>query len=238
MPAVAFDHFNLRAGRDLVERLRDFYVDVVGLRVGARPPFDFHGYWLYIGDNMRKSLDQLVQRPYYFAVVDEVDNILIDEARTPLIISGFPTESFQEVYLSCAKVAPMLERGQDKEDEDCDYWVDEKGHSILLTERGQDRAEQLLGVTDLFDLHFNYHHHVVQALKAKELYKLDVNYVIRPNEEGKMEAVIVDEFTGRMMQGRRWSDGLHQAVEAKEGIPIQEETLTYASITYQNLFRL
>ncbi|MBX9950685.1 MAG: preprotein translocase subunit SecA [Candidatus Obscuribacterales bacterium] len=192
----------------------------------------------YLRDNMRKSLDQLVQRPYYFAVVDEVDNILIDEARTPLIISGFPTESFQEVYLSCAKVAPMLERGQDKEDEDCDYWVDEKGHSILLTERGQDRAEQFLGVTDLFDMHFNYHHHVVQALKAKELYKLDVNYVIRPNEEGKMEAVIVDEFTGRMMQGRRWSDGLHQAVEAKEGIPIQEETLTYASITYQNLFRL
>lgn len=192
----------------------------------------------YLRDNMRKSLDQLVQRPYYFAVVDEVDNILIDEARTPLIISGFPTESFQDVYLSCAKVAPMLERGKDKEDEDCDYWVDEKGHSILLTERGQDRAEQLLGVTDLFDLHFNYHHHVVQALKAKELYKLDVNYVIRPNEEGKMEAVIVDEFTGRMMQGRRWSDGLHQAVEAKEGIPIQEETLTYASITYQNLFRL
>lgn len=192
----------------------------------------------YLRDNMRKSLDQLVQRPYYFAVVDEVDNILIDEARTPLIISGFPTESFQEVYLSCAKVAPMLEKGKDKEDEDCDYWVDEKGHSILLTERGQDRAEQLLGVTDLFDMHFNYHHHVVQALKAKELYKLDVNYVIRPNEEGKMEAVIVDEFTGRMMQGRRWSDGLHQAVEAKEGIPIQEETLTYASITYQNLFRL
>jgi len=192
----------------------------------------------YLRDNMRKSIDQLVQRPYYFAVVDEVDNILIDEARTPLIISGFPTESFQDVYVACAKVAPMLERGQDKEDEDCDYWVDEKGHNILLTERGQDRAEQMLGVTDLFDLHFNYHHHIVQALKAKELYKLDVNYVIKPNEEGKMEAVIVDEFTGRMMQGRRWSDGLHQAVEAKEGIPIQEETLTYASITYQNLFRL
>jgi preprotein translocase subunit SecA len=192
----------------------------------------------YLRDNMRKSIDQLVQRPYYFAVVDEVDNILIDEARTPLIISGFPTESFQDVYLACSKVAPLLERGLDKEDEDCDYWVDEKGHNILLTERGQDRAEQLLDVADLFDLHFNYHHHLVQALKAKELYKLDVNYVIRPNEEGKMEAVIVDEFTGRMMQGRRWSDGLHQAVEAKEGIPIQEETLTYASITYQNLFRL
>lgn len=192
----------------------------------------------YLRDNMRKSLDQLVQRPYYFAVVDEVDNILIDEARTPLIISGFPTESFTDLYVSMSKVAPLLEKGKDKEDEDCDYWVDEKGHNILLTERGQDRAEEILGVSDLFDMHYNYHHHLVQALKAKELYKLDVNYVIKPNEEGKMEAVIVDEFTGRMMQGRRWSDGLHQAVEAKEGVPIQEETLTYASITYQNLFRL
>lgn len=192
----------------------------------------------YLRDNMRKSLDQLVQRPYYFSVVDEVDNILIDEARTPLIISGFPTESFTDLYVSMSKVAPQLEKGADKEDEDCDYWVDEKGHNILLTERGQDRAEEILGVSDLFDMHYNYHHHLVQALKAKELYKLDVNYVIKPNEEGKLEAVIVDEFTGRMMQGRRWSDGLHQAVEAKEGVPIQEETLTYASITYQNLFRL
>ncbi|HEY9786226.1 MAG TPA: DEAD/DEAH box helicase [Candidatus Obscuribacterales bacterium] len=192
----------------------------------------------YLRDNMRKSLDQLVQRPYYYAIVDEVDNILIDEARTPLIISGFPTESFTEIYLKMAQLAPIMERGQDKEDEDCDYWVDEKSHNILMTERGIKRAEEMLGVADLFDMHFNFHHHLVQALKAKELYKLDVNYVIRPNEEGKPEVVIVDEFTGRMMIGRRWSDGLHQAVEAKENVPIQEETLTYASITYQNLFRL
>ncbi len=100
----------------------------------------------YLRDNMRKSLDQLVQRPYYFSVVDEVDNILIDEARTPLIISGFPTESFTDLYVSMSKVAPQLEKGADKEDEDCDYWVDEKGHNILLTERGQDRAEEILGV--------------------------------------------------------------------------------------------
>jgi preprotein translocase subunit SecA len=192
----------------------------------------------YLRDNMRDSLDKLVQRPYYFAIVDEVDNILIDEARTPLIISGFPTESFQELYVRMAQMAPHLERGKDKEDEDCDYYVDEKTRNVLLTERGVKTAEKMLGVNDLYDVHFNFAHHLVQALRAKELYKLDTDYVIRPNEEGKAEVVIVDEFTGRMMLGRRWSDGLHQAVEAKEGVPIQEETLTFASITYQNLFRL
>ncbi|MGH9548996.1 MAG: hypothetical protein ACRD3W_06465, partial [Terriglobales bacterium] len=189
-------------------------------------------------DNMRTSLDELVQRPYYYSIVDEVDNILIDEARTPLIISGFPTESFTEIYVKMSKVSPLLERGKDKDDEECDYWVDEKSRNVLLTERGIINAEKVLGVPDLFDMHYNYHHHLVQALRAKELYRLDTEYVIRPNEEGKPEVVIVDEFTGRMMQGRRWSDGLHQAVEAKEGVPIQEETMTYASITYQNLFRL
>jgi preprotein translocase subunit SecA len=192
----------------------------------------------YLRDNMRKSLDELVQREYYYAIVDEVDNILIDEARTPLIISGFPTESFTELYLRMAQVAPRLERGKDKDDEECDYWVDEKGRNVLLTERGIINAEKLVGVPDLYDMHYNYAHHLCQALRAKELYRLDIDYVIEPNEEGKAEAVIVDEFTGRKMKGRRWSDGLHQAVEAKEGVPIQEETLTYASITYQNLFRL
>jgi preprotein translocase subunit SecA len=192
----------------------------------------------YLRDNMRTSLDELVQRPYYFSIVDEVDNILIDEARTPLIISGFPTESFHDVYLRMAQVAPRLEKGKDKEDEDCDYWVDEKGRNVLLTERGIINGEKLCGVPDLYDMHYNYAHHLCQALRAKELYKLDIDYVIRPNEEGKPEVCIVDEFTGRMMVGRRWSDGLHQAVEAKESVPIQEETMTYASITYQNLFRL
>ncbi|MBZ0189143.1 MAG: preprotein translocase subunit SecA, partial [Candidatus Obscuribacterales bacterium] len=192
----------------------------------------------YLRDNMRTSIEDLAQRPYYYAIVDEVDNILIDEARTPLIISGAPSESYTEVYKRMAQIAPLLEKGIDKEDEDCDYWVDEKQKTALITERGVINAEKLLGVNDLFDMHFNFHHHLSQAVKAKELFKKDSEYVIRPNEEGKLEAVIVDEFTGRMMLGRRWSEGLHQAIEAKEGVPIQDETMTYASITYQNLFRL
>lgn len=192
----------------------------------------------YLRDNMRTSLDELVQRPYYYAIVDEVDNILIDEARTPLIISGAPAESYTEIYKRMAQLAPLMERGRDKDDEDCDYFVDEKARNVLVTERGVINAEKLLGVNDLWDMHFNFHHYLVQALKAKELFQLDKEYVVAPNQDGEMEVVIVDEFTGRMMTGRRWSDGLHQAVEAKEGVPIQEETMTYASITYQNLFRL
>lgn len=192
----------------------------------------------YLRDNMRKSLDELVQRPYYFAIVDEVDNILIDEARTPLIISGFPRDSHQDLYVRMSQLAPLLERGKDKDDEECDYWVDEKQRNVLLTEQGIINAEKMLDVDDLFDMHHNYSHHLVQALRAKELYKIDDQYVIGEDEEGKPEICIVDEFTGRKMQGRRWSDGLHQAIEAKERVPIQEETMTYASITYQNLFRL
>lgn len=187
---------------------------------------------------MRTSLESLAQRDYYMAIVDEVDNILIDEARTPLIISGFPTESYVEIYKTMAQVAPMLHKGKDKDDEDCDYWVDEKQRNVLLTERGHTNAEKILNVPDLYDVRWNLAHHICQALRAKELYKRDIDYVIHPNEEGKPEVVIVDEFTGRMMVGRRWSDGLHQAVEAKENVPIQDETMTYASITYQNLFRL
>jgi preprotein translocase subunit SecA len=192
----------------------------------------------YLRDNMRKSLDQLAQREYYYAIVDEVDNILIDEARTPLIISGFPTESFQELYVRMSQLAPNLERGKDKDDEECDYFVDEKTRNVLLTEQGVRNAEHMINVPDLYDMKYNYAHHLVQALRAKELYKLDTDYVIDVNEQGNPEIVIVDEFTGRKMHGRRWSDGLHQAIEAKESVNIQEETLTYASITYQNLFRL
>ncbi len=192
----------------------------------------------YLRDNMRTSLSSLAQRDYYYAIVDEVDNILIDEARTPLIISGFPTESIVEIYRRMSQVAPLLEHGKDKDDEDCDYWVDEKSRNVLLTERGIINGEKLLGVNDLYDVRWNLAHHLTQAVRAKELYKRDTDYVIRPSEEGKPEVVIVDEFTGRMMVGRRWSDGLHQAVEAKEGVPVQDETMTYASITYQNLFRL
>jgi preprotein translocase subunit SecA len=192
----------------------------------------------YLRDNMRKSLDQLAQRDYYFAIVDEVDNILIDEARTPLIISGFPTESFQELYVRMAQLSPGLHRGKDKDDEECDYFVDEKARNVMLTEEGVKNGEHLLGVPDLYDMKYNFAHHLVQSLRAKELYKKDTDYVIDINEQGNPEIVIVDEFTGRKMHGRRWSDGLHQAIEAKEQVPIQEETLTYASITYQNLFRL
>lgn len=192
----------------------------------------------YLRDNMRTALDRLAQRPYYYAIVDEVDNILIDEARTPLIISGFPSESFVDIYKRMAQIAPVLEKGKDKDDEDCDYWVDEKSRNVLMTERGIINGEKMLGVKELFDVHFNFHHHLVQALRAKELYKKDTDYMIRQSEEGKAEVCIVDEFTGRMMVGRRWGDGLHQAIEAKENVPIQDETQTYASITYQNLFRL
>jgi preprotein translocase subunit SecA len=214
-----------------LEKLQAYQAEIT---YGTNHEFGFD----YLRDNMRKSLEELVQRPYYYAIVDEVDNILIDEARTPLIISGFPTESFHDLYLHMSKLAPHLERGQDKDDEECDYWVDEKTRNVLLTEQGVQNAEKNLGVADLYDVHYNFAHHLVQALRAKELYKLDTDYVIRPNEEGKLEVCIVDEFTGRMMVGRRWSDGLHQAIEAKESVPIQEETLTFASITYQNLFRL
>lgn len=213
------------------EKFKAYRADIT---YGTNHEFGFD----YLRDNMRTSLDSLVQRPYYYAIVDEVDNILIDEARTPLIISGFPAESFIEIYKRTAQIAPLLHRGKDKEDEDCDYWVDEKSRNVLLTERGIINGEKLLGVPDLYDVRYNFAHHLSQAVRAKELYRRDTDYVVRPNEQGKPEVVIVDEFTGRMMVGRRWSDGLHQAVEAKENVPIQEETLTYASITYQNLFRL
>ena len=179
----------------------------------------------YLRDNMAGSLDMLVQRPYNYAIIDEVDSILIDEARTPLIISGRLEQSAQ-LYQTMAKVAPQLKK-------DVDYEVDEKNKNVILSEEGIDHAEQILGIEDLFDVHTQYAHHLLQALKAKELYQKDTDYVIKDGE-----VVIVDEFTGRLMEGRRWSDGLHQAVEAKEGVQIQDETQTLASITFQNLFRL
>lgn len=194
----------------------------------------------YLRDNMESSLKNCVQRDYFYAIVDEVDSILIDEARTPLIISGMPSQGQRELYITMAKVSPRLKRGKDKDDQNCDYWVDEKARNIVLTDRGIKNAEQILNVDDLWDIKWNLAHHLLQALKAKELFKKDTDYVIKPNPEAnnKPEVVIVDEFTGRLMMGRRWSDGLHQAIEAKESVPIQEETLTLASITFQNLFRL
>lgn len=179
----------------------------------------------YLRDNMASSKEMLVQRPYNYAIIDEVDSILIDEARTPLIISGRLDKS-AELYVTMAKVAPMLEVKRD-------YEVDEKNKNVILTEEGIDRAQELLSVDDLFDISNQYAHHLLQALKAKELYKIDTDYVVKNGE-----VMIVDEFTGRIMEGRRWSDGLHQAVEAKENLKIQDETQTLASITFQNLFRL
>ncbi len=179
----------------------------------------------YLRDNMAGSLEMLVQRPYNYAIIDEVDSILIDEARTPLIISGRLDKS-AETYQMMAKVAPQLEKVKD-------YEVDEKNKNIILTEDGIDKAQEIIGVKDLFDINTQYAHHLLQALKAKELFVKDTDYVIKNGE-----IMIVDEFTGRLMEGRRWSDGLHQAIEAKEGVQIQDETQTLASITFQNLFRL
>ena len=179
----------------------------------------------YLRDNMAGSLDMLVQRPYNYAIIDEVDSILIDEARTPLIISG-RLEKSAELYQLMAKIAPQLQK-------DVDYEVDEKNKNIILTEDGIDHAQELLNIKDLFDINTQYAHHLLQALKAKELFVRDTDYVVKNGE-----VMIVDEFTGRLMEGRRWSDGLHQAVEAKEGVKIQDETQTLASITFQNLFRL
>jgi preprotein translocase subunit SecA len=179
----------------------------------------------FLRDNMAGSLEQCVQKPFYYAIIDEVDSILIDEARTPLIISGRLDKS-AETYKIMAKIAPALVN-------EIDYTVEEKNRNVILTEEGIDKAQEMLQVQDLFDPSTQYAHHLLQALKAKELFRKDIDYVIKNNE-----VVIVDEFTGRLMEGRRWSDGLHQAVEAKEGVKIQDETQTLASITFQNLFRL
>ena len=190
----------------------------------------------YLRDNMATDISEVVQRDFQYCVIDEVDSILIDEARTPLIISG-QVERPQEKYQQAAQVAAALERaaemGKDGIDPEGDYEVDEKQRSCTLTDEGFARAEQLLGVSDLYDPQDPWAHYITNALKAKELFVRDVNYIVR---EG--EAVIVDEFTGRVMSGRRWSDGQHQAIEAKEGLAVQPETQTLASITYQNFFLL
>ncbi|KAH0981963.1 hypothetical protein GBA52_009140 [Prunus armeniaca] len=169
------------------------------------------------------SVEELVLRNFNYCVIDEVDSILIDEARTPLIISG-PAEKPSDRYYKAAKIAAVFER-------EIHYTVDEKQKTVLLTEQGYEDSEEILGVKDLYDPREQWASYVLNAIKAKELFLRDVNYIIR----GK-EVLIVDEFTGRVMQGRRWSDGLHQAVEAKEGLPIQNETVTLASISYQNFF--
>jgi preprotein translocase subunit SecA len=193
----------------------------------------------YLRDNMVYQVYEKVQRELGFAIVDEVDSILIDEARTPLIISG-QAESSTELYLAVNQVIPSLTR-QEKEDGAGDYWVDEKAHTVLLSEAGHERAEQLLTDAGLLPpgsslyeaANIGLMHHVYAGLRAHALYHLDQHYVVQDDE-----VVIVDEFTGRLMSGRRWSEGLHQAVEAKEGVAIQKENQTLASITFQNYFRM
>ena len=180
----------------------------------------------YLRDNMKDSIERYVQRDLNYAVVDEVDSILVDEARTPLIISG-PAEESADLYQRVNAIIPRLRK-------DIDYNVDEKAHSAMMTDSGVDRVEQKLSIGNLYDAqNISWLHHVTQALRAHALYKRDVNYLI---EAGQV--IIVDEFTGRKMPGRRWSDGLHQAIEAKEGVEIQEENQTLATISYQNFFRL
>jgi preprotein translocase subunit SecA len=189
----------------------------------------------YLRDNMKFDLATCVQHGHYHAVVDEVDSILIDEARTPLIISG-PSEESTDKYYQANAIIPQLVRGEELEEnkKTGDYVVDERNHSAVLTEDGVDKAERLLGVGNLYDPgNMELLHCVEQALKAHTLYRLDHQYVVQDGE-----VIIVDDFTGRLMKGRRWSDGLHQAVEAKEGVKIERENQTLATITLQNYFRL
>ena len=211
------------------ERRRNYACDIT-YATNSELGFD------YLRDNMAADISEVVQREFQYCVIDEVDSILIDEARTPLIISG-QVERPQEKYQQAAQVVSALVRsaelGKDGIDPEGDYEVDEKQRSCTLTDEGFAKAEQLLGVDDLYDPQDPWAHYITNALKSKELFVKDVNYIVRDGE-----AVIVDEFTGRVMPGRRWSDGQHQAIEAKEQLPIQPETQTLASITYQNFFLL
>src|SRR2546426_8099715 len=202
-----------------VERRAAYRADIT---YGTNNEFGFD----YLRDNMKFSLDEYVQRELQYAIVDEVDNILIDEARTPLIISG-PAEESTDKYYVVDRIIPRLRK-------DTDYTIDEKHRSATLTEEGIAKCERLLGVSNLYDpSQIDMLHHVTQALKAHTLFKRDVDYVVKDGE-----VLIVDEFTGRLMPGRRWSDGLHQAVEAKEGVTIERENQTLATITIQNYFRM
>jgi preprotein translocase subunit SecA len=215
------------------ERQEAYSADVT---YGTNNEFGFD----YLRDNMKFTLGAMVQRGHHFAIVDEVDSILIDEARTPLIISG-PAEESTDKYYKIDKIIPRLKKGavtqggKDYEVEHTgDYVVDEKARTVTLTEQGVERCQELLGIENLYDpAHMDLVHHISQALKAHVLFKLDVDYMLKDGQ-----VVIVDEFTGRLMPGRRWSDGLHQAVEAKEGVKIERENQTLATITFQNYFRM
>jgi preprotein translocase subunit SecA len=194
----------------------------------------------YLRDNMKFRIEDCSQREHFFAIVDEVDSILIDEARTPLIISG-PSEESTDKYYKINRIIPRLVRGEVIEGKEPgqkyttgDYTVDEKHRSVALTEEGSIKVEKLLGLNNMYDaVNMEFNHHVQQGLKAHVLFLRDRDYVVKDDE-----VIIVDEFTGRLMPGRRWSDGLHQAVEAKEGVKIQRENQTLATITFQNYFRM
>ncbi|ACK65151.1 preprotein translocase, SecA subunit [Rippkaea orientalis PCC 8801] len=214
----------IQGGMNPEERKKNYGCDIT-YTTNSELGFD------YLRDNMATAMAEVVQRPFNYCIIDEVDSILIDEARTPLIISG-QVERPTEKYLQAAAIAAQLLK-QESEDDPGDYEVDEKARNVLMTDAGFEKAEQLLNVQDLYDQDNPWAHYIFNAIKAKELFTKDVNYMIRNNE-----IVIVDEFTGRVLPGRRWSDGLHQAIEAKEGVEIQRETQTLATITYQNFFLL
>jgi preprotein translocase subunit SecA len=224
-------------GLDDDERREAYAADIT---YGTNNEFGFD----YLRDNMKFALEDYVQRPFNFAIVDEVDSILIDEARTPLIISG-PTEDSTDKYYIIDRIIPQLKKGEVIEIEantisgkrkqyTGDFTIDEKAKTATLTEEGVLRVEKMLKIDNLYDpRHMDILHHVNQALRAHAMYKRDVDYVVKDGE-----VMIVDEFTGRLMPGRRWSDGLHQAIEAKEGVEIENENQTLATITFQNYFRM
>ncbi|HIE35205.1 MAG TPA: DEAD/DEAH box helicase, partial [Campylobacterales bacterium] len=204
---------------DDAKRKEQYLADIT---YGTNNEFGFD----YLRDNMKYSLEEMVQREKNFAIVDEVDSILIDEARTPLIISG-PTNRKLDNYIRADKIAKQMVKDED-------FTVDEKNRVILITEKGIEKAEKLFGVENLYELeNAILAHHLDQALKANYLFEKDVDYVVKNGE-----VVIVDEFTGRLSEGRRFSEGLHQALEAKEGVEIKEESQTLADITFQNYFRM
>jgi preprotein translocase subunit SecA len=201
------------------EKQKEYLKDIC---YGTNSEFGFD----YLRDNMKDSIERYVQRKLHYCIVDEVDSILIDESRTPLIISG-PAEGSSNLYVKVNEVIPFLKR-------DVDYTIDEKNHSTMLTDQGVTEVEERLGIDNLYDpKNLDWQHHVNTALKAHTLYKINVNYLIEKNK-----VLIIDEFTGRKMEGRRWSDGLHQAIEAKENVEIEEENQTLATITYQNFFKM
>src|SRR3954454_16568655 len=228
----------IQSEMDPAERRQMYAADVT---YGTNSEFGFD----YLRDNMASTLDECVQRDYSFGIVDEVDNILIDEARTPLIISGRP-EQAADTYYTFARLAKQmvgeemkpklksLGESRDTSEAEHDYEYDEKHKTVAPTEGGVTKAEQFLGVDNLYlSEHGTLVNHLIQSLKAESLFKRDTDYAVIDGE-----VKIIDEFTGRILEGRRWSEGLHQAVEAKEGVPIREENQTLATITLQNYFRL